>query len=392
MPDAVLANRYALESVIGRGGMADVHRARDQVLHRQVAVKILRGVSTDPQDRERFGAETRMLAQLRHPSLVMILDAGTEGERPFLVMELVEGASLAELCREGPLDPPHVATIGVRLADALRYVHAEGIVHRDIKPANVLLSHDGRVLLADFGIARLTADAARLTGSGVMIGTAAYLAPEQVRNQEIGPAADVYSLGLVLLEALTGVQTYSGPSTEAALARLFTPPSVPDDLPEPWPGLLSSMTALDVSMRPTPAEVGSALAAATAGFDPAAATVALRSRQADGHPATMQFDVGEAREGGWRSPTRPDVAAPDGAAPDGAGAAAPATTSGGPTRRRPGTLAVRLAVGAALLAVLVVVLAVLLTRGAGPGGSTVPPGVPPQFQDSLQELHEAVNG
>ncbi|WP_300007694.1 serine/threonine-protein kinase [Pseudonocardia sp.] len=384
MPDdTVLANRYALESVIGRGGMADVHRARDEVLHRPVAVKILRAVSADPQDRARFGAETRMLAQLRHPNLVMILDAGTDGERPFLVMELVEGSSLAELCRAGPLEPAHVATIGVRLADALRYVHAEGIVHRDIKPANVLLSHDGRVLLADFGIARLTADAARLTGSGVMIGTAAYLAPEQVRNEEVGPAADIYSLGLVLLEALTGVQTYSGPSTEAALARLSRPPSVPDQLPEPWPGLLRSMTALDPSTRPTPAAVGSALMEAAAGFDQAAATVALRSGSTDGHPPTRRFDLGGTR-GDGRPPTRPDLPA-----------AGPATAAAAqPLRRRPVRPALLVAVGAGLLAVLAVVLVVtLLSSGAGAGGTgTIPAEVPPQFRESLQELHEAVNG
>lgn len=382
VPDAVLAGRYALESVIGRGGMADVHRARDEVLHRPVAIKILRAVSADPQDRARFGAETRMLAQLRHPNLVMILDAGTDGERPFLVMELVEGSSLAERCREGPLDPAHVATIGTRLAEALRYVHAEGIVHRDVKPANVLLSHDGRVLLADFGIARLTADAARLTGSGVMIGTAAYLAPEQVRNEQVGPAADVYSLGLVLLEALTGVRTYSGPSTEAALARLSSPPSVPDELPHPWPDLLRSMTALDPSARPTPPEVGSALAAVAAGFDPAAATVALRPGSPVGHPPTRRFDIGEAR-GDARPPTRPDLPTPG-----------PATAAAQPTRRRPVRPALLVAVGAGLLTVLAVVLVVtVLSSGGGAGGTgTIPADVPPQLRESLQELHEAVNG
>ncbi|HVM15879.1 MAG TPA: serine/threonine-protein kinase [Egibacteraceae bacterium] len=371
---AVLADRYVLESVIGRGGMADVHRARDRILQRPVAVKMLRAVSGDPQDRARFDAETRLLAQLRHPSLVMILDAGTEGDRPFLVMELVVGATLAEWCREGPLDPPYVAGIGTRLAEALHYVHAQGIVHRDVKPANVLLARDGRVLLADFGIARLTADAARLTGSGLLIGTAAYLAPEQVRGGEIGPPADVYSLGLVLLEALTGTQAYPGPSTEAALARLSTPPAVPDTLPAPWPDLLRRMTATTPADRPAPAEVAAALAQAAGGSDPATATIALHARHPGADSGTRRFDPGQPAPG--PNPTRPGAVAP------------------GPPGRARGRRGRGLVAAAAVLAVAAAVVSVVaLTRDDdATSSSAIPPGVAPELQEGLQELHEAVNG
>jgi serine/threonine protein kinase len=171
----VIGDRYVLGEVIGRGGMADVYRGEDRVLGRPVAVKVMREVAADPRERARFAGEARTLARLNHPGLVPVLDAGTSQERPYLVMELVEGPSLAECCRGVALGPPRVAAIGAELATALAYVHASGVVHRDIKPSNVLLDRSDRVRLTDFGIARLLSDTSGYTATGTTIGTSSRL-------------------------------------------------------------------------------------------------------------------------------------------------------------------------------------------------------------------------
>ena len=256
----VLMNRYHLDRLIGRGGMADVYAATDRVLDRPVAVKVMRDLTGDSSDEARFTAEARTLAQLTHPSLVTVLDAGTDAGRPFLVLELVDGPSLADLLPP-PLAPDRVARIGAEVASALAHTHAAGIVHRDVKPGNILLGRDGRARLTDFGIARLLGDTSRHTKTGFTIGTAAYLAPEQVRVGEITPAADVYSLGLVMLEAVTGRRVYPGAPTEAALARLHAPPVVPDSIPPGWRETLTAMTSLEPSDRPTALQAADALGA-----------------------------------------------------------------------------------------------------------------------------------
>ena len=226
--------------------MAEVLRARDTLLGRDVAVKVFR----DDLDRDRARAEMQTLAGLDHPRLVQVHDAGTG----YLVMELVDGPNLAARC--GSLSPDEVASIGADVADGLAYVHARGVVHRDVKPANVLLSPTG-AKLADFGIARIV-DSARQTGTGLTVGTAPYLAPEQVTGQPVGPPADVYALGLVLLECLTGRREYDGGAVECALARLHRQPEVPV-LPGPWSPLLRAMTARNPADRPTAAEVAATL-------------------------------------------------------------------------------------------------------------------------------------
>src|SRR5205823_4403033 len=144
--------------------------------------------------------------------------------------------------------------LGAQIGNALAYVHGHGTIHRDIKPANILIDREGQPKITDFGIARLV-DSARRTATGVTVGTAAYLSPEQVTGAEVGPACDVYSLGLVLLECLTGRREYPGTGAEAALARLHRPPEIPASLPRPWPGLLAAMTDSDPSRRPAAAEV-----------------------------------------------------------------------------------------------------------------------------------------
>ena len=246
----VLDDRYRLDELIGRGGMADVYRARDLRLCRDVAVKVLREVEHE----RRFELETRTLAMLHHPNLVELFDAGSDSGDSYLVMELLGGASVDQLLRRGPLDPPQVAVIGQETAAALDFIHARDIVHRDVKPSNLMFDGEGAIRLADFGIVRLVGGPS-ITATHQTIGTMAYLAPEQLRGSEIGPPADVYSLGLVLLECLTGQRAFDGTPVEAGAARLARQPEVPPGLPAPWPALLQEMTAQHASARPTAADV-----------------------------------------------------------------------------------------------------------------------------------------
>ncbi|WP_121252185.1 serine/threonine-protein kinase [Nocardioides ferulae] len=296
--EPVLGGRYRLEGLIGRGGMADVHRGTDQLLHRPVAVKVLRDTTAEESARERFVAEARTLAALSHRNLVMVLDAGITGDHPFLVMELVDGETLADCCSGRALEADRVAEIGGQLAEALAYAHGQGVVHRDVKPANVLLGDDGRVRLADFGIARLLGDTVRHTRTGQAIGTAAYLAPEQVRGAEVTTSVDVWSLGLVLLEALTGRREYPGPAVEAAMARLHRVPDVPADLPAPWPDLLRRMTDPDPARRPAAEEVAAVLrgAAGRAASEPVPtqATRVLTARHPVPPPPSAAADAAPA--------------------------------------------------------------------------------------------------
>ncbi|WP_218952099.1 serine/threonine-protein kinase [Amycolatopsis anabasis] len=257
----VLADRYRLGAVIGTGATATVHRAFDRVLRREVAIKLFdRGQGVDER---RQAQEIRILSQLQHPGLVALYDTGTYADKTFLAMELVEGPTLAARIRQGALPAGETVELGAQLADALAYVHARGVTHRDLKPHNVLLGPH-RPMLSDFGIAQVL-DATRLTASGVVIGTAAYLAPEQVRSNEVAAPADIFALGLVLLECVTGRREYPGPMAEAAVARLQRLPAVPRDLPHGLSRLLEWMTVNDPAERPTAAEVAEALRSGGAG-------------------------------------------------------------------------------------------------------------------------------
>jgi serine/threonine protein kinase len=250
---SVVAGRYRLTSALGQGAMANVYRATDGRLDREVAVKVFHP-GQDAVVHSRFGAEAQALARLSHPGLVGIYDAGVAADRPYLVMELVDGESLRERLLGGPLDSDDVVLLGAKLATALAHVHTNGIVHRDIKPSNIVLDGNGSPHLADFGIALLL-DAARVTGSGEIMGTAAYLAPEQIMSDVVGSAADVYALGLVLLECLTGELEYPGVSKfESAVARLHRQPRIPDDVPGVLAELLIAMTARRAADRPAAGE------------------------------------------------------------------------------------------------------------------------------------------
>ncbi len=228
--------------------MADVFEAWDQRLERAVAIKRYRDAPYGVGLR-RFLAEAELLGGLSHPGLLTVFDVSFDGERPFLVLRLTTGGTLRDRLDSGPLPPARVAEIGAAVADVLTYVHDRGIVHRDIKPSNILFDRYGECYLADFGIAR-SLDAARVTDSNEFIGTAAYLAPEQVTDRSPGPAADVYALGLVLLECLTGELEYTGTDVEVAVARLARPPRIPGTWGSEWRAVLSAMMSSDPTERP----------------------------------------------------------------------------------------------------------------------------------------------
>ena len=201
----MLGGRYRLIRVLGEGGMARVHEAEDTRLGRRVAVKILLSQFTaDPDFLRRFEQEARLAASISHPNVVGIYDVGQDGSRQYIVMELVDGQTLKDAIRAGaPLAVPEAIRIAVEVCAALAVAHARGLVHRDIKPQNILLTTDGQVKVADFGIARRTAST-NLTQTGTVLGSVHYLSPEQARGQEAGPRSDLYSLGVTLFEMLTG--------------------------------------------------------------------------------------------------------------------------------------------------------------------------------------------
>ncbi|MFB9798100.1 serine/threonine-protein kinase [Arthrobacter citreus] len=267
--DVLLGNRYRTTELIGTGGAASVYRAVDQNLGRDVAVKLFRPNVSDDDENRRQQTETLLLATLNHPGLVTLLDAGLTQDddgrsSTFLVMELVDGPDLRRTLKSGPLGPAGTASLGADLADALNYVHSNGVIHRDVKPANILLyplaENDTRLYpkLTDFGIARMT-EATIATAHGATIGTANYLSPEQALGGAVDPRTDIYSLGLVLLECLTGEKAFPGPIVESAVARLVRDPEVPADLGAEWVDLLRAMTARTVEARPDAHEVAAAL-------------------------------------------------------------------------------------------------------------------------------------
>ncbi|MCF8570794.1 protein kinase [Gordonia sp. HY002] len=228
----VLERRYQIDAPIARGGMSAVYVGTDLRLHRRVAVKVMdaRYVG-DPQFLRRFEFEARAVAGLSHPGLVAVYDQSIDGEIAFLVMELVRGGSIRELLRErGPMPPHAVVSVAVPMLGGLGTAHRAGLVHRDVKPENVLISDSGDIKVADFGLVRAVAEAG-VTSASVILGTAAYLSPEQVSSTEIDARSDVYSAGVLLFELLTGRQPFSG-STQLALAyqRLSYDVPAPGDI------------------------------------------------------------------------------------------------------------------------------------------------------------------
>jgi eukaryotic-like serine/threonine-protein kinase len=257
-----LDSRYRIEALIGRGGMASVYRATDVTLGRTVAIKMFESPSDDVDHDERHRSEIALLASISHRSLVTLFDASRDERtgREYFAMEHVDGDDLAHRLRRGPVSPADAATLLVDLGEALHVIHERGIIHRDVKPANVLLAvstHPRRAWyakLADFGIARVI-DSARLTRTGALVGTAAYLSPEQVAGVEPAPSCDVYSLGLIVLEAMTCERAFPGNPMESAAARLRRDPEIPASVPSEWAELLRAMTAREPADRPAALEV-----------------------------------------------------------------------------------------------------------------------------------------
>lgn len=254
---SLLGGRYRLESRVGIGGMGEIWRARDVVLERVVAVKFpAPGYAADPEFRRRFHLEARHAAAVSHPNIANVYDfgAGSADDPPFLVMELVEGEPLsARIARQGALPPEEVVALAAQVADALQAAHRVGLVHRDIKPANLLLCPDGTVKVTDFGIARASG-AAPATGSGALLGTAQYLAPEQVAGWAARAASDLYSLGVVGYECLTGRRPFDGDPITVATAHLNQQPDpLPTTVPAPLATLIGQLLAKDPAQRPSSA-------------------------------------------------------------------------------------------------------------------------------------------
>jgi serine/threonine protein kinase len=286
-------------------------------------------------------------------------------------MELVEGTTLGSRIARGPLDGDEVRRIGQELAEALAYAHDAGVVHRDVKPANVLLDPRGRAKLADFGIARLVGDTVRHTRTGTTIGTAAYLAPEQVQGEDVSGATDVYALGLVLLEALTGEQPFGGAPVEAAVARLHRDPEVPAG--DPHADLLRAMTARDPGQRPAAADVAAALGGPITAASPAPTAVLTTPPGATAAGTTT-----------GTAPTAPFT--------DRAGDALARHSTDLLTRVRAVPPHTRATVGAVAAILLFLVVVALASGDEGTSEPTpIPDDTPSELRAPLQDLHDAVN-
>jgi serine/threonine-protein kinase len=232
----LIAGRYALEELVGSGGMSSVYRAHDRQLERDVALKVLHSSYLEDEDAvERFRREARAVAQLSHPNVVTIIDRGEEDGRQFIVFEYVPGHTLKDyLARRGPLPPGEALAIAVEVGKGLAYAHRNGIVHRDVKPQNVILNGDGLPKVTDFGIARSVDVEQGVTQTGTVLGTSDYIAPEQASGGHAAPASDVYGLGCVLFELLTGSPPYSGSGfVDVAMKHIHSPvPSVLEERPD----------------------------------------------------------------------------------------------------------------------------------------------------------------
>jgi hypothetical protein len=253
-PPRLVAGRYRLRVRLGSGGMGTVWRAVDEVLGREVAVKEItfpQGLSDADRDvlRERTRREARAAARLDHPSAVTVYDVVEDGGAPYLIMELVEARTLADVVREdGPLPPAEAARIGLSLLGALDAAHRSGIVHRDVKPSNVLVRADGRVVLTDFGIATSTGDPS-ITHTGLLLGSPAYLSPERVRGQAPGPPADLWSLGATLFTAVEGRPPYEQDDALATVMAVVTGEHAPYALAGPLVPVLDGLLVKDPAQR-----------------------------------------------------------------------------------------------------------------------------------------------
>src|SRR5512132_1934296 len=272
-PGRRVANRYELEEELGHGGMGVVWRATDTLLSRPVALKevdLPRGGDAAEREglRARVSREARAAARLSHPGVVTVYDIAHDGDQDFIVMELVSAPTLEDLVRaSGPLAPERAARLGLGLLDALEAAHRAGIVHRDLKPRNVMVREDGATKLADFGIASVRGDP-RLTATGLVVGSPAYMAPEQVEAQAVGPAADLWALGATLWFAVEGEPPFGGGEFQTLSAIVHGEPRRPSRL-GPLAPVLARLLAKDPAMRPSIAEARHLLRQVAGGASPA---------------------------------------------------------------------------------------------------------------------------
>ena len=361
----VLEDRYEIGEPVAVGGSAAVHRARDRRLGRDVAVKVLLDHAVLDPEGARFAEEARTLALLSHPHILTLLDVGTladpaVGERPCLVVELVDGEPLSTLARERRA--PHPRRLLQDLAEALAYAHARGVVHRDVKPSNVVVTPDGRPRLLDFGIARLLDHTTTHTRTGQLVGSPAYLAPEQLDGSPATPAVDVHALGLVMIEVLTGRSQASGTLAEVLAAR-SRDVEVPAGLAPGWRRLLTEMTSRLPQDRP----------------DAAAVAARAASLEDDPWPGEDTALMTAPIDAPTRLLATPSPASRPASLPDRA-------------RRVPRPVLVVVA----LLVVLVLIAGVVRVADGGgsdrPDPTPLPSGVPDRYRDPLQQLHDAIGG
>ncbi len=361
-PDTVIAGRYKLERPWAHGGMADVWKATDLQLSRTVAVKLLKAhLTADSTVAERFRREAIAAASLNHQNIVAVYDAVEDNGRQAVVMEFVEGKSLRTLLDERrALTPRLTVHIGSGICSALDAAHAKGIIHRDVKPGNVLVTRDGRVMLTDFGIAKALGTGEDLTSDNIMMGTAKYLSPEQVKGDELDLRADLYSLGLVLYECLAGKVPFVGKNdTETALARLQRDATDLGTLRTDVSPQLSAAIHRMIEREPnrrysSGAEARAALRSAHAGDS-------AGDKSSHGHPS------------GDRTPTPGKIIRPQGHTPSGPVRPKPPgeRSESSPAVRRPLRVSPIVWVGAGIALLAVVTLGVRLVTG-GDDSSTTP--------------------
>jgi len=376
MSEVKIAGRYRLEGRLGFGGMSTVHLALDLRLERQVAVKLLaEHLADDPTFVSRFQREAQAAARLVHPNIVQIFDSGLDeaSGRHFIVMEYIEGQSCAEILRDdGWLEVDEAVSIIEQACEGLDYAHRHGVVHRDVKPGNLLRAREGEVKLADFGIAKAT-EQSSITQVGSVLGTAAYLAPEQARGEEAGPPADLYALGVVAYQLISGRLPYEATSlTELALKQQREEPAMLDTLVAAVGPELADAVAIALALDPrdryqTAREMGRAIDDGSRGISPGEPIDGARG----GGPATAatsllttagarESERGGSSAEGAVTPRRPRPGPPRQQAPVVAPSGASASS---PPGRRRGRLLPAILV---LLAIIVVIVAVIVATAPAP--------------------------
>lgn len=345
----VLAGRYRLGEVLGRGGMGKVWRAHDEVLHRTVAVKELTaGLYVAEADRAvlhaRTQKEARAAARITHPGVVTVHDVIEYDKRPWIVMQYVDGPSLADAAKEsGEIEPREAARIGLHVLSALRAAHAAGVLHRDVKPGNVLLARDGRVLLTDFGIAAIEGDST-ITRTGELVGSIDYLAPERVRGGDPGPASDLWSLGATLYTAVEGRSPFRRTSPISTMQAVVTDEPPAPGRAGPLGPVITALLRKDPGHRPTAAEAERMLLDAMEGREPREAQAYVPTERV---PEEMLRGLSATDGSTARLPQPARTGPPVAPAGPGAVPAAPARPGGGRWRTALVTLAVVLVLAAA---------------------------------------------